>query len=171
MQPTLSMHNHTPALLPLQQLCSPLQSPCECLSSPAPHPSLHSWENSNTNPQVWYKPLLVTSQEISKSNKSSTGRSSSSHWRSPFRDVMDRDLASGIFFSPWVLTTQATAVSKVQVLWQCSAVLVRAVCLCAGIPGENYSDSWELMGLNCLTTSIKLAQWNPQGLRSSCWER
>lgn len=49
-----------------------------------------------------YKPLLVTSQATSKSSKSSTGSSSTSHWGSPLRDVTDRDRPRSILFPvPW----------------------------------------------------------------------
>lgn len=129
MQPTHRMHDYTRvphALLPIQQLCSWLfhnLSLMPFLSKPFMPPSTPV-EKSDTN-SLWalYKPLLVTSQETSKSNKSCTGRSSSSHWGSPLREVMDSDLASGIFFSPQTLTTQATTVSKcpVNVALLCSS--------------------------------------------------
>lgn len=44
------------------------------------------------------EPLLVTSQATSKSSRSSTGKSSSSHAGStPLKDVIDKDRDSGIF--------------------------------------------------------------------------
>lgn len=46
--------------------------------------------------QGQYKPLLVTSQATSKSSKSCTGSSSTSHWGSPLRDVTERDLPRSI---------------------------------------------------------------------------